>query len=290
MLRLSLIRFLVCTCSAFFLTGCPPEVMDERPAYTPIYQDLADRYNANLRGLDRIWASAVVEFKWREHRDEPFHNDQGEGHLIIMLPDRLALTVGKIGNTIIWAGCDPQRYWMLDLRDERVAFVGRHEQFDSKKMPLPIRPIDLPRLLGIVRVPTDTTAAVTWRDGCWVIEPPGTHDRVFLHPQSALPIRIEWLDEVGQRKIVSRLSRHKPVLVTGVAPGERPRIASRIELSVAGEEGEEGGLTLFLSDATNDKDKFNAKAFQFEHLVEKAFKIEQVVDLDLQTAEEHVPN
>src|SRR5690606_20224884 len=111
-----------------------------------------ERYNANLQRLERVWSRATVELRWRE--DGKRRLEQGEGHLILALPDRLAMSIGKLGGVSLWAGADKDHYWLFNLLDanDKHVHVGMHAlaRVGDQRGPLPFRPIDLPRLLGLV--------------------------------------------------------------------------------------------------------------------------------------------
>src|SRR5262249_54442096 len=150
------LSFVLLVASLTCLTGCPtPPTREPKsvapPGPAPAYADLAARYNANIAGLDRLWSRAVVELNWRDDRGKK-RFEQGDGNLITGLPDRVALSIGKLGNTLFWAGGDAQRYWLFDLQGDKVAYVGRHAYIGSPctlESPLAVQPRDLVRLLGI---------------------------------------------------------------------------------------------------------------------------------------------
>ena len=101
-------RRVLCLCVWLLLAGCNHYVVsNDRPPVMLPYRKLIERYNRNLARLDRLWASTTIELEWREEGKKHFERVQGEGHLIIMLPDRvrsrdpmLALSVEKVGNTL----------------------------------------------------------------------------------------------------------------------------------------------------------------------------------------------
>ncbi len=89
----------------------------------------------------------------------------------------------------MWIGGDDQRYWFFDLQDQETLYTGRHalaDRLDPHRVPVPIRPQDLPRLLGITPIDPDRappSPAVEWYEGQYLIEPPGMRTRLLLDPR-----------------------------------------------------------------------------------------------------------
>ena len=238
----------------------------------PSYREVAERYNRNIQRIERLWARSVVELRWRAKDRKRF--EQGDGHLILILPDRLAFSVGKLGEPLLWVGSDSQRYWFIDRTDadEKVAFVGRHDRTvrgGPRNSPLPFRPLDLPHLLGLVPLDPDPgstgSPVVESYDGQWLVEPPGNEVRMLLDPQTALPVRVDLLDSQGYSTVIAHLERPALLTLENLPPGAYPRIATRAEVRIPGSEGH---MTLFLSDPTDEERKFKPEAFDFEHLTE----------------------
>jgi hypothetical protein len=256
--------------------------MQVQPA--PTYREVAERYNANLRGVEQLWARAVIELEWED--DKGKHFEQGDGHLIVAMPDRLALSLGKLGDTLFWAGSDTERYWLFDLRNRHEVYVGRQgrpvgfERY-ADRLRFPISPSDLLRLLGVL--PMATGEAATGRvergeNGQWAVEPGGGSLRFFVDEKTFRPSRIQVLDTWGNPLAEAKLSRWKPMALSGVGPGDFPLVATSIEMC---ETGRDGTMTLFLSSVTDGKEngKIKPKVFEFDQL-RGLFKPEKVIDLD----------
>jgi len=266
------------------LASCqtPPTTV-QQPKHLPTYQELATRYNRNLQRIDRLWARAVVELRW--HDEQGKHFEQGDGHLIIVLPDQLALSIGKLGNTLFWAGCNPQEYWWFDLQDQPALYFGfhaNHALHTSEQLPLSVQPIDLIRLLGILPLAPNppTPPQVVWADGGYLIQPPNTGSRLLIDPQTTHPTRIELLDPSGEVALVSHLSRWQRMDIKGVPPGGLPFVATRFEMSLV---DEYGSMTVFLSDPTDGQtgNQIKGSLFDLEYL-RGVFKPIQEIDLDAQ--------
>ena len=266
--------------------GCatPPTTHTARPLHMPSYRELAARHDKNLARINRLWARAVVELHWKDEKGK--HFEQGDGNFMVILPDHVVLSIGKLGNTMMWAGCDSTRYWLFDLRDESRVYVGSHAAADHRNplnLPIQVRPLDLVQLTGLMPItppPPGAAPKVDWDDGCYLIEPPGQHRRLWLDPQTGRPARIELLTAAGQSRIECRLSRWERMAIDGIAPGGFPWVATRMEINMI---GEDATITLFLSEPTDGQanNRIKAKAFSLDHLT-KVFKPQRYVDLDTQ--------
>lgn len=245
------------------------------------YSQIVRRYNSSIESLDRLWSRAVVEVRWEDDRGS--HFEQGEGNFIFVRPDRVALSVGKLGHTLFWIGANRGQYWMFDLREEKTVYAGRRRSARGRAgdLPIPVRPMDLPRVLGLYRINPDALPAepqVEWYDGGYLIEPPGTRSRLLLDPVTFRPKRIDLLDEEGNSRLIGRLSGWETVQTQGLAPGGLPVVASRAEIALVDRAGR---ATLHLSDLSDGRDggRITGKAFDLDQLI-KALKPTQRVDLD----------
>jgi hypothetical protein len=269
------------------LTGCPPELRKVafRNVYPPNARGLLWKYNANLAGLDRLWARSVVEIQWRT-ADKKERFEQGDGNVVMVLPSKLALSVGKLGNTLLWAGGDTERYWLFDLKGDGLAYVGAHRNVskprtdDAPTLPLPVQPADLIRLLGVMPLPdksVDESAMVLEHDEYLVFMPDG-RTKVYVDSSTALPRKIELLDGNGTPVVASFLTEPIRVELAGKPPGAWPTINSRVVITVASRPGR---MTLHLSDVSDgrEEERIQDRVFDFEKL-KALLKPAVVTDLD----------
>ena len=251
----------------------------------PTYRQLAQKYNQRLERLDRLQAALTVVFTWQDDRGK--HTEQGNGKLAVQWPDRLRLLVTHIAQRgpIISAGSNDTYYWLFDFRDQHTLYLGRHDRFDKShrdRLDVPAHPRLLPHLLGIVplpKEPTDKPTQVAWTDNCFHVAPPGTSTRLWITPDSYLPVRIEVLDEKAQPTAVALLSRPAAVELVGRAPDGRTKVATRIEITRPGGEDQ---LRLTLAPESLHNKTFNENWFDLDLLKNKLYKItpEHTVDLD----------
>jgi hypothetical protein len=268
------------------LGGCVAPGMPPVNVEKLSYAQLAAKYNANLARVDRLWARTVVEIQWLDGKKKKF--EQGEGHLILMLPNQVAFDIGKVGSVMMWAGSDDLRYWLMDLRDRHVAYVGTHAnagRLSVDDLPVPVQPLELVRLLGVVPIDPDadrSPAPVRWADGCYVVSPPGQHCTLWINPTDFHASRIDLLNDEGGPRVSCVLTRFETIEIEHQPPGAWPKIATKLAITVAAHgRASEAKMSVFLSDLTDGREdeKIREQAFDFDAL-RKMFKVDDVVDLD----------
>jgi hypothetical protein len=275
------------------LVACTTPKGGKPDVAVPTYGQLAKRYNANLEGLERLWGRVVVEMWWTDDEGDS-HYQQGDGVLLLMLPDRIALSISK-GKVLFWIGCDAERYWMLDLRDkhDRKAYFGQHNLLgtgpSSPELPIPIHPQQLRLLLGLAQldpIPAGSPQPqVKAKAGAWAIELPQENYHISIDPTTALPTSITLLDRDGEPAVQAVLTE-VVTLELALAPRRTwPRIRKRIDLRLP-----DGSARLRLhlttgpglTDARGPHQKTKSKAFtsafDFE-LLARTFRA-QPTDLD----------
>lgn len=260
----------------------PPPVVT---APLPDYAQVAAAHNARVAPLDSLFARHVSRITYIDENGDR-QVDQAEGTIQVVLPDHLAISLGKAGHRVFWFGGDGERYWWFDLRDRRTAYVGRFDNFDTarRRVGITIHPLDLIRVLGIVPLPEDPAAgAMQWSaDGALLgvttrIRDDG-YQRLWLDPQSYEPRKIELFDADRQLTLVADLAEYTHAEVADLAVG--PRIASRINV-LESESGVEVRLTM---DAPSDgARRISTDAFELDAL-RRAMGVERTVDLDAEQA------
>lgn len=253
------------------LAGCPPrraEVEPPRPAVMPEYRELVQRYNRQLEHFDQLWARAEVELTYYNQRGRRKTESGDDSRLMLVMPSKVALSVGKLGQEILWAGCDGEQYWVFDLTEDKQAWIGRADRAIAADadaaLPVPVSPARLPQLLGVTKLDADAKPLppeVEWAAGRYVIEPPGTGTRISIHPQSYLATRVDLIDEAGRSLMHSRLSEHGKVEMPGVPQEQWPVVARRIEIRLAQDRRE---LRLQLSDLSDGRQRSRIKARLFD--------------------------
>jgi hypothetical protein len=268
--------------------ACSPAARTDEPAQrldagALSYEQAAARYNANARNLQRLWASAVIRLSFVD-RDGQQRTEQGEGRLQIVQPDRVALSVGKLGETLFWIGCDAQRYWWLDLTgDQHIGYAGRHEYYErsrARAYGVVVPPLELIPLLGIAPLPERGGAAQVSGDGrlvgltvAWGSG--GGRRRVWVEPATGLPVQVELFDASGAAQLVCALEAHDTVQVSGL--GDLPRMATRARVAHA---ESRSLITLDLSSMEDGASRVRPEAFALGPLLTQ-MRVELLYDLDL---------
>jgi len=267
---------------ALVLAGCSstPKPAPVNPAELgppPSYSELAERYNASIAHLDRLWARATVVVRSTDD-DGKRHEDQGEGYLQVVRPDRLALSVGKIGETLFYLGSNDTEYWWFDLSgDEDVELFGRHDKATPEKsadLGVPVHPLDLIEVLGLVPLPE--SGEVGW-DGSGRLEVRAEGrfgERILtLDPETLHASRVVLLDPEGKVAVDAQLERYQQVEVVG-APSIGKMVATRFHIDLPAIDAR---VMLSLYEPTNKAIK--EVAFDRERL-ERMKRIDKSYDLD----------
>ena len=282
------------------LTGCKPaqpivpetllpDTIDN-VAPLPEYSELIERYNATTAPLVRVWAEAHVDLVWLDEKGKR-KSEHGDGRFMYVAPDKVALEIQEFGKGF-WAGSDGERYWLFDLQDQRIVYVGRFDlldQLDEGVFPLPVLPTDLLYVLGLVPIDPDRipdAPAVELVNGYYLIEPPGLGLRMLLNPESARPLRVDLLDQEGNSAVKCVLSKPAKLERSPDMEGlPTPVMPSVVEVYVLNEEAR---MTLKLKALTTEGRRIRDSHFDFDTL-KKVYKPDQVVDLDAPMAEADMP-
>jgi hypothetical protein len=279
------------TCGVLLLTALaacrqPPKVdLSQPPDVIPEYHELAQRYNANIKKLDRMWARASVRLFYRDQRGR-LKSESGEDSLLMIEPPhRVALSLGKLGKTGVWAGCNRDQYWLFDVIESRTVWYGHTANLHrARDFPLPVHPQRLIALLGATPIEPHVATehqTVRWDQGFFVIESPESGLRIWLEPRSAMPRQVSLLDERGEWRVVAKLTGEMRVEQADVPREQWPRLSSRAEIRIR---DEEGAFTLSLRDATDGRsnpriDRALQNAFDFASLL-SALKPQEAINLD----------
>ena len=256
----------------------------------PAYAAVAREYNRSVDYLDRVSARANILITYFDEEGNERSEDP-EGRLQIIRPNKLALSLGKAGQILFWFGCDPEQYWWIDLSEKgkRIAAIGRHEKFDdatAARIGLPIKPLDLIRMIGIVKMDVSAKGATQWsEDGklVGITTPIGDRgfQRTWVDPKSMRPATIEIFDRYREKVLVAEHTGEEPVEFTRDLPGAafaHVRVPSRIEITHLERDGHpetKARLTL-----TGVRDgPITEKAFDLSVLLDK-YPVDRTIDLD----------
>ncbi|GAB4382879.1 MAG: hypothetical protein Kow0022_01390 [Phycisphaerales bacterium] len=270
-------------CALVVLAGCRQTVRTPRPRPGVTAGDVVRAQNERVAALDRLWSRVSVQVLARNEKGKRLR-DQGEGHLQIVQPSSIALSLGKVGQTLLYLGSNEQFYWWIDLvdSDEKVALVGRHERVTMDKAALlgvPVYPRDLVHMLGITPLPEASRDATLEWDAhahAGIRAPTESGERrVWFDVDTMLPVRVELFDRTGRLVLMSDLDRYDYVNVMGDAT-VKPKIAERADITIAADDTR---VKLSLYDPENRA--IRPTSFDFERLV-RGFGVDTIYDLDAQ--------
>jgi hypothetical protein len=243
---------------------------------------IVERFNARTSRITSLWAraSAVIEGEDAEGRDL---RERAEGHFQIIPPDRVALSLGKVGNTNLYFGSDDTFYWWFDMIDSerKIAAVGRHESITPEKIDalgLPIDPLNLVDALGITPLPTEMGRIVAKpgaERGTVILSAPTRRGvrRYTIEEATGEPSRVELIGPGGIAALDVALSRY--TLMKSLDPDEAPlRVPGRIVVRMNGFDGE---LRFELYEP--ERKTIRPVAFRVDLLLD-AYGIDALVDLD----------
>jgi hypothetical protein len=286
--------------AAMLAGGCDhmANIFDDKPSEKPLtdkryhldeppsYEESARKYNRSVDYLDRVLARVNILLTYFDEDGKEHHEDP-EGRLQIVRPNKLALSLGKAGQILFWFGCDPEQYWWLDLSEKgkRIAAVGRHEKFDdstAQRIGLPIKPLDLIRLLGVVKMDVTARGATQWSDdgkllGITAPVADRGFQRTWVDPRDMHPVTIEIFDKQRNLVLVAEHTGEEFVELTRDLPGvgvTQVRMPGRVEITHL-ETKTKARITL-----TGVKDgPISEKAFDLSVIQDK-FPVDKVIDLD----------
>lgn len=247
------VRFVATISLALGLTGCCSDDAGLSDDHTQPLQhrlvlndaearSIVEAFNARVEPLERFKARANVRLRFRDvskanDPDAPLREEQPEGLLQVIRPDRLALSLGKAGQTLFWFGCDDREFWWFDLEKAPSATVGERAMLtpaQRERLGLAVAPWEFVALLGITPLPVPSDARGTrvevarvglnnqgQDDEVGLIEltvlelAAGTNDqsttsrpriRYQLADAQAIPSRVELFDDAGELIAWSELS------------------------------------------------------------------------------------
>lgn len=260
-------------CSQTSSTSDEP-VVTRGPA--PSYIDAVTAYNVARPKIDRLRAPAVVRLTYADE-DGKIRTEQGDGLLQVVVPDRVALSLRKVGTPILWLGCDEERSWFFDLiSDEPTAVVRTNAELqhgggsvgdDAGQLALGFRPSDLLVMIGLTTLDIHAEGATQWsadgrRLGITTRLSERAILRLWVDPATQRAEKAEWFDAQQRPLLIAEMTGQEPVEHTGA--GARPMIPARLSVS---HPATETYIRLDLSSGqSGDLARISDDAFRFEAL------------------------
>lgn len=269
------------------LSACqakPAPIVQEGEAALPTYAEVYAKAEERVGALDRFWAIAVVGLRYRDAEGEA-RREQGEGHLQVVRPSHVALTIGKLGETYLLLGCDAERFWWIERLETRRAYVGGQEgarNLALERVGVPVLPTDVLVLADMVRWPepgSGYAGRVVRADEAGLLavefEESGRVRRVTLTRNVFDPVGVELFAEDGALVARSELSQHQRV-DNRIEPLLAQRVPSRINIDVPSAESR---IELNLSRMEISERRPKALVFDLDELIER-FGIDEVIRLE----------
>jgi len=273
--------FIIVLVAATLLSACAAPKRTPPETINITLDQILEKHNTRTAALSRLWARASVQVLGPDASGGRL-SEQAEGHLQIEAPDRVALSLGKLGKVQLYLGSNPEFYWWIDMvdRDNKTVIVGRHEHITAQKaeaLGVPIYPRDLIKLLGITPIdPARITTDPTTENGSIVLDTrlDNGHMKTAFNRDTLEPSSVEMFDNSDTLLVSSELTRYDFVTVHGDA-SLKPRIPEKIVLTL------NDGTTVRISLYAPENKPIRPTAFDLEHLL-KGYKIDRIYDLDNQ--------
>jgi len=255
----------------------------------PTYEEVYAQADARVGALDRFWAVAVVGLRYTDAEGDR-RRDQVEGHLQFIRPSKVALTLGKLGDTLLLLGCDDDQFWWIERIEEKRAFIG--DQRDARRLALervgvPVLPTDMLLLGDLVPWPApgsefEGKVVETVRAGMNAAEvfavefrESGRTRRIYLTRSVFDPVGVDLYTDDGRLIAQSELSLHERVL-NRIDPMRHQRVPSRINIDVPSAESR---IEMNLSRMEISDRRPKPLVFDLDELIER-FGIEEVIRLE----------
>lgn len=211
------------------LLGCAPR----RPVAPAVQTGTlaVATHNQRVAQVQSLWARAVVQV-WYPDDEGNERREQLEGHLNYRSPRGLVMTFMKVGEIGAVLGSNDERYWWAEVRDPKLARVGRHERATAARLDefgLPVAPLDLIDLLGLSPLPDGVRA----EGDRALVAATATGSRVVRFNVEGEPDRVELRDQAGRVRLAADLSSYEPLAWRGgPRGGATPRVPTLLQLSM----------------------------------------------------------
>lgn len=263
------------------LIGCsaPGKVDISKLGAPPATTELARVHNARVEPLSNLWARVSVRAKGT-YSDGEFFEEQGEGHLQLVKPSNVSLTIGKLGETYFAFGANDEHYWSFDLSnsDNKTLLIGQLDQATPEKVAalgLPVHPSELAALSGLMPIDLARAGGSRWADdgksvGVSVSSKWGSFT-LWIDPKTSLVVRSQVFDQDGELIATAGLSRYKEASVPEFG---NVMVPGKIEITTPDEEG-------FVRIELSEPRSKPIRSIVFDPMkLLRAYRVEETIDLD----------
>jgi hypothetical protein len=268
------------------LTGCSGtgKVDVSKLDPPPSTLELAQAHNERVASLPSLWARISLRAKGT-YADGESYEEQGEGHLQLVKPNNISLTIGKLGETYFAFGANADQYWSFDLSnsDHKTVLVGQLDQATPEKasaLGLPVHPAELIALTGLMPIDLANAGGTRWADDAKSvgISMPSRWGSVTLwfNPRTSLVVRSQAYNQSGNLVATASLSRYKEASIKGHSPIMVP---GKIEITTptTPNDNDTGFIRIELSEPRSKA--IRPIVFDPSKLI-RSYRVDETIDLD----------
>lgn len=261
--------------------GCSTtgKVNIEKLGPPPSTKELASAHNARVEPLSNLWARVSVRAKG-QYSDGESYEEQGEGHLQIVKPHNVSLTIGKLGETYFAFGANADIYWSFDLSnsDHKTVLIGQLDQVTPEKaqaLGLPVHPGELIALSGLMPIDMSRAGGSRWADdgksvGVSVPSAWGSFT-LWINPKTNMVVRSQAYDRNNQLIATASLSRYKDAKMDD---GSLIQVPGKIEITSPGEDG-------YVRIELSEPQSKDIRPIVFDPTkLSRSYRIDESIDLD----------
>lgn len=197
-------------------------------------------HNAWADSIRHVWARAavLVNFPTGEAAEERMQQDL-DGHLFVVKPDRLYLHGAVLGQEVFATGMNAQRYWLWIRPKVNTLWVGARGGPGERRFV--VTPQDLMAALGLLRVELkpDALAVFTAQDRHYLLSEERwagagrvPSRRIWFDRVTLRPARVDLYDPAGKCLLMAELLAYQHVGGADVCMAYRARFLGDREVDI----------------------------------------------------------
>jgi hypothetical protein len=224
------------------LCGCGPArgPAPSPPAAALGPADVIAAHNAWADSIERVWSRAAIylSFPTGEPNKARLQQDL-DGHLFVVKPDRLFLHGQILGQEIFTIGMNPDKYWLWVRPQVDTVWVGKRGGPGERRFI--VSPEDLMSALGIFRIDLGAggMAAFTAQRQHYLLSEDRRFGsgrapvrRVWFDPRTLRPVRVDLYDGAGKCILMAEMMRYEKAGPTDVCTVYRARFYGDAEVAL----------------------------------------------------------
>ena len=234
--------------------GCRPADSTDRSDWTrgiPVeagtpadWREVESTQARRVAALSRFSSAGTLTLRWSDEDGD--HTEQADHRLWRIAPQQAAVRVSKVGSSLLLAGWNGERWWVLDeTGEQRILRIHGWDGVESRTgADGLLSPPVLLAMLGLAVFPEEmpedflraggrsrfTMSPIAWGRGDDAFVLPGSLVVEIEEPADG-PVRLELRDDESRLVASARLERCLPVETLGRPPGAWPQLPHRIRIS-----------------------------------------------------------